>query len=217
MTKAEACKGQATQEWAEQTLDSLLPQDSRSLRGSLRRGGLRCGGPETAQLYRICFHILVTGQVGASLGRVGLDSGRVRQPQAETQLRSLPGREVWAHPHDHHSVHWSRSAACGESGQHGSPWLLVSTCPPTPAIPGVTMSLGVRAGEATGWQFGGQAMGLPCLSQITSFVTCCCCAWMEKPISMRTKHEEGAAGLPDPGLHFGGWWMEPRPAVLICR
>uniref|UniRef100_F7AWH5 Uncharacterized protein n=1 Tax=Equus caballus TaxID=9796 RepID=F7AWH5_HORSE len=25
----------------------------------------------------------------------------------------------------------------------------------------------------------------------------------------RTKHEEGAAGLPDPGLHFGGWWLEP--------
>lgn len=66
-----------------------------------------------------------------------------------------------------------------------------------------------------GW---GQAVGLPCLSQITFF-----CDLLllyvdrEAHFYCRTKHEEGTAGLPDPGLHFGRWWMEPRPAVLICR
>ena len=39
----------------------------------------------------------------------------------------------------------------------------------TPKTPVLTLSLGLRVGEVAGWQVGGQAMGLPCLSQITFF------------------------------------------------
>nr|XP_019613268.1 PREDICTED: P2X purinoceptor 6 isoform X4 [Rhinolophus sinicus] len=63
-------------------------------------GGLGCGGAEPAQA--------------------------VRDPLRHPGDRA--GREVWNHPHNHHSGHWSGLAGRGESGQCGLPLASASIC-----------------------------------------------------------------------------------------
>lgn len=80
------------------------------------------------KLYGIRFDILVTGRVGgAGWGGQGRGGGG-QQPWPEAQPRCLSGREVWNHPHNHHSGHWSSLAGRGEFGQCGLPLASGSIC-----------------------------------------------------------------------------------------
>lgn len=161
MSKMEAWEGQPAWEWAEQATRLSLAR--RTATHWWEASGVEARS--LLKLYGIRFDVIVTGQVGGARWDGQSWGGRRRPSWSETQPRCLSGREVWAHPHDHHFGHRSSLAGRGECGQCGLLLAADCACPDPPACTlsplCLLLSLGERVGEGgrrAGW---GRDTGLP--------------------------------------------------------